>query len=136
MRTARVRLVIAGVGLTLASVSCEERELAAMRKVGQRVLDKSETWLQAAGQRLGVPTAPAAATPAAQSNWLAQRVRHRLQWDRKLAELAIVVQVQGDEVCLSGSVADEELRRRAVELAETTVGVGKVTTAWSDTTAN
>jgi predicted oxidoreductase len=136
MRAAWVRLLISGVILTLASAGCEERELAAMRKVGQRVLDKGETWLQAAGQRLGVPPVPEAAAAGTQSDLLAQRVRHRLLWDRKLAELAIIVQVQGDEVRLSGSVANEDLRRRAVELAETTVGVGKVTTGWSDAAAN
>lgn len=136
MRAALVRLLVFGLGPMLASFGCEERELAAMRKVGQRVLDKSETWLQAAGQRLGMPTTPAVTATAAQTDGLAQRVRHRLLWDRKLADAAISVQVQGDEVRLSGSLVDDDLRRRAVDLAENTVGVGKVTVNWSDTSTD
>jgi osmotically-inducible protein OsmY len=113
----------------LSLAGCEERELAALRKVGQRVVDKTEGLVQEAAERLAAraPEPAAVDTPD-----LAQRVRGRLQWDRKLAGQTITVQVQGDEVRLSGAIKDESLRQRAVELAESTLGVAKVTTTWTD----
>lgn len=116
----------------LSLAGCDEREMAALRKVGKRVIDKTEGLVQEAAERLAAraPEPAAAATPD-----LAQRVRGRLQWDRKLAGQAIAVQIQGDEVRLSGAVKDEALRQRAVDLAESTLGVAKVTTAWTEVSA-
>lgn len=62
--------------------------------------------------------------PTAES--LEDRVRVRIKDDRYLSTVPIEVMVEGTGVRLRGRVEDEALRRRAVELAESTVGVEKV----------
>jgi osmotically-inducible protein OsmY len=57
------------------------------------------------------------------------RVAARLRWDKELAQAEIQVQVNDGAVELIGTVADEVQRRRAVELAEATVGVEQVVDA-------
>jgi osmotically-inducible protein OsmY len=55
------------------------------------------------------------------------RVYGRLRWDKALADETIDIDVQSDNVVvLSGMVADEPTRRKAVKLAEDTVGVRDV----------
>jgi osmotically-inducible protein OsmY len=57
---------------------------------------------------------------------LETRVSARLHWDRTLSEAEVEVHAEGSEVKLSGKLRDAEQRRRAVELANSTVGVEKV----------
>jgi osmotically-inducible protein OsmY len=54
------------------------------------------------------------------------RVLARLRWDKLLASSPITVKAIGGIVELKGSVPTEELKRHAVNLAQTTVGVEKV----------
>jgi osmotically-inducible protein OsmY len=55
------------------------------------------------------------------------RVYSRIHWDKALSEADIAVEVrEGNLVVLHGSVADAELRRKAVRLAVETVGVERV----------
>ncbi len=54
------------------------------------------------------------------------RVSQRLRWDKSLADSPIQVNVSANVVKLTGNVTDLAQRRRAVELAESTVGVEKV----------
>jgi osmotically-inducible protein OsmY len=56
-----------------------------------------------------------------------ERVQARLRWDRQLADAAIDVSANAGDVELKGVLATEEQRRRAVELAESTHGVERVT---------
>jgi osmotically-inducible protein OsmY len=57
------------------------------------------------------------------------RVATRLRWDKNLADAHIEVRVKDGQVELTGTVADLAQRRRAVELAESTAGAGKVVDA-------
>ncbi len=57
---------------------------------------------------------------------LETRVAARLRWDKMLADIAIQVKAMGGTVELKGKVRDLAQRRRAVELAESTVGVERV----------
>lgn len=57
---------------------------------------------------------------------VAAHVSARIRWDKSLAGLAIQVHAAGSTVELKGTVRELAQRRRAVELAETTVGVEKV----------
>jgi osmotically-inducible protein OsmY len=50
-----------------------------------------------------------------------------LQWDKTLADTTIDVAVTDKEVELRGTIRRDEQRRRAIELAESTVGVERVT---------
>ncbi len=55
------------------------------------------------------------------------RVTRRIEWDKKLAGSALRVEVQTDgTVVLRGSVTSDAAKRRAVDLAENTVGVTAV----------
>ena len=58
---------------------------------------------------------------------LLSRVHNRIRWDKRLATSVLQIEVQADgSVFLRGSVADEAAKNRAVDLAESTVGVTKV----------
>lgn len=54
------------------------------------------------------------------------RVSARLRWDKTLTDVPIQVHAAGGIVELQGTVNDLAQRRRAVELAESTVGADKV----------
>ena len=58
---------------------------------------------------------------------LEDRVKARLETDRKLEGVAFTVTSDGGTVTLSGVVPDAATRKWAVELAESTTGVEKVT---------
>lgn len=55
-----------------------------------------------------------------------RRVAVRLRWDKLLADCTIVVTGSGKQVELTGAVSSTEKRSRAVEIAESTAGVGAV----------
>jgi osmotically-inducible protein OsmY len=61
-----------------------------------------------------------------QSMALDARVSARLKWDKSLAAEQIRVQANGAVIELSGTVKDLTQHRRAVELAESTVGAEQV----------
>jgi BON domain-containing protein len=55
------------------------------------------------------------------------RVYGRLRWDKALEKAPIEISVQNENtVTLSGTVADESAHTTAVQLAQSTIGVGKV----------
>jgi osmotically-inducible protein OsmY len=58
---------------------------------------------------------------------LDSRVSARLRWDKGLAGAHIEARASGTTVELEGTVADANQRGRAVEVAETTLGVEHVT---------
>jgi hypothetical protein len=57
---------------------------------------------------------------------LDSRISARLRWDKLLADATIGVRVTNGQVELTGRVADLARRRRAMDLAESTVGVESV----------
>jgi len=61
-----------------------------------------------------------------QSMALDARVSARLRWDKTLSNEQIQVQATGGVIELKGTVRDLGQRRRAVELAESTVGTEQV----------
>jgi hypothetical protein len=61
-----------------------------------------------------------------QSMALDARVSARLRWDKVLSNEQIQVQATGGMIELKGTVRDLTQRRRAVELAESTVGTEQV----------
>ncbi len=58
---------------------------------------------------------------------LEARVSARLRWDKSLAEAAIEVTAQGNDIELNGTIKDPVQRQRALDLTATTTGVEKVT---------
>jgi hypothetical protein len=57
---------------------------------------------------------------------LKEKIEARLRWDAMLADVTIDVHVNGNEVELKGTVKNEAQRRRAADVAETTIGVQAV----------
>lgn len=115
--------------LLLAAVGCSDADADKLRRVGDKTYDRvSQAALHVAdelGQTLldqKLPTAaPTAATPD-----LVQKVQNRLAWDRDLAGLSLQVSAAADTITLKGVVKSDAQKQRAVQLAETTVGVAKV----------
>jgi len=70
---------------------------------------------------------PLAATKTGDLLPLEDRVRLRFQTDKALEGAAITVIAEGKEIRLRGEVGSALVRARAVELAQTTSGVEKVT---------
>jgi osmotically-inducible protein OsmY len=60
---------------------------------------------------------------------LQEKVQDRLRWDNALADVKLEVSVKNKEVELKGEVKTAQQRLRAIDLAETSVGVEKVTDA-------
>lgn len=56
----------------------------------------------------------------------AGRVKGRLETDRRLAGLPFTITAEGERVTLRGVVPDAAARKRAVSLAENTIGVAEV----------
>ncbi len=104
---------------------CQNQDTQQLAKLGAKLSEKAEALLIGGSGRLmqSWPSLPMQLGEAA----LDVRVAARLRWDSKLAELGIRVKSDGGTVELQGKVQESEQRRRAVELAETTVGVEKVT---------
>jgi hypothetical protein len=61
-----------------------------------------------------------------QAMTLDARVAARLRWDKSLADQKIHVTASGGIVALTGTVPNLTQRRRAVDLAESTIGTEKV----------
>jgi hypothetical protein len=109
----------------LAVGGCSRQDADRLARVGRKSMCKAQAVLGHATCNLtngwqGLPD-------GLEGAGVDQRVLGRLRWDRSLAETTIEVQAKGKQVELKGKVRDLAQRRRAVELAETTVGVEKVT---------
>ena len=106
--------------LPLLSIGCNRSDGDKLARVGWKVADKVQAL---------VPdrTPFGASLPGAKQPSLEERVRQRFKLDRYLAAVPIDVIADRGGVRLRGHVDDEILKRRAVEIAESTVGVEKVT---------
>ena len=62
----------------------------------------------------------------AEDTGLEARVASRLRWEQSLADVKINIRSNDGAIELSGTVPDLDKRRRAIAVAETTVGVSKV----------
>jgi osmotically-inducible protein OsmY len=88
---------------------------------------------QRAGHKLGITGGPARGTLTGTlrgslgETSLSARVESRLRWDKALADHPIEASVTGPgTVTLRGTIADATLRQKAVDVAQTTLGVEKV----------
>ncbi len=114
-----------GAMLLTTLAGCSKADTDRLARVGARVAQRAEALLPGgkgplshAWQALPLPSGEIAADA---------RVSARLGWDKGLAEAKIEVRVlPGGAIDLKGTVKDLEQRRRAVALAEATIGVDKV----------
>jgi hypothetical protein len=112
------------LGLSALAGGCGSKDTEHLTRIGQKLAARFD---QLSG---GAPGKAYNSLEAARAGWngapLDARVSCRLRLDKQLADIPIQVRASGGVVELRGSVADAEQRQRAVELAETTVGVEQV----------
>jgi osmotically-inducible protein OsmY len=114
-------------GLLIIATGCNQQDAERIVRVGQKLSVRAESL--AGDQAGGLNKSWQSVRNSWQETTLAGRVTARLSWDKKLAEVQIQASATGSTVELKGTVHDAEQRQRAVELAETTTGVDKVTDA-------
>jgi osmotically-inducible protein OsmY len=110
--------------LLLVLVGCSEQEVAKIEKVTGKAWNKAEKSAKHVSVELGLDLE--GATTKLEDLTLPRRVQQRLQWDGLLKGAEIKVQIDQDQIVLTGSVRDETQRQRAVQLAESTDGVRTV----------
>src|SRR5437868_8365536 len=116
-----MKTLLLAAGLVLVAAGCNRQDSQRLARVGQKLVEKAEQLTGGTQEKL------VAGLPNVQENTgLAARVSSRLRWDVAVADADITVRVQGNVVELRGSAESLQQRRRAVELAETTVGVSRV----------
>src|SRR5258708_2817176 len=107
----------------LLCAGCVKQDTEILARVGRKLGEKAQASTAGLSDRL--PFKIISATDAPPTS-LADQVRQRLALDKNLASLAIDVQAANAEVTLKGTVDKDDQKRRAVDLAETTLGVEKV----------
>jgi hypothetical protein len=116
-----------GVGVVVASLAllggCDRQDADRLANMGHKAGGHLEHVSGGAQGKLA--TALRGLVPGA-CDTLEGRIAARLQWDRSLSGAQIQVAVKGDAVELRGTVTSLEQRQRAVQLAETTAGVERV----------
>jgi osmotically-inducible protein OsmY len=115
------------LGFAAFAGGCKQEDAERMARVGRKLTARIEAVNadQAGGLNKGWQTV----CNGWQETTLAGRVTARLRWDKKLVDAQIQASTTGNLVELKGTVRDLEQRRRAVDLAESTTGVDKVTEA-------
>ncbi len=103
---------------------CDEKELQKIRKVGDKALDKAGQLALDAWNKMQRPGIEPTATTESYS--LVQKIQFRIQWDQQLTEVPIQISVEHNQVKLNGEVPSEELKKRALDLVQSTKGVEKV----------
>jgi osmotically-inducible protein OsmY len=116
-------LALLGLALTFLVFGCSNDDPDHLARIAKCVAAKSEGLTGDADKTL-------TGWQALQANLdeltLDTRVSARLRWDKDLAGARIQVQTKEGAVELKGTVVDLSQRRRAVELAQSTVGTDNV----------
>ena len=107
--------------LTLAlTAGCNRQDTEALTRIGKKIVARSEALT------CELRTCAASSWQAGLDTSIESRVAARLRWDKQFAETPVEVQATGATVELRGTVRDLEQHRRAVMLAESTLGVESV----------
>jgi osmotically-inducible protein OsmY len=104
-------------GLVLFGLGCSNNDQDHLAKAATKAREKIKSATGESSRGL---------TTGWQSMALDARVSARLRWDKTLSSEQIHVQATGGIIELKGRVRDLNQRRRAVELAESTVGTEQV----------
>jgi osmotically-inducible protein OsmY len=122
-RSCQWTLMGLGLALAVAAVGCSNDDPDHLARVAKCVAAKGEGLTGDADKTL-------TGLQALQTNMdeltLDARVSARLRWDKDLAGAQIQVQARDGALEMTGTVRDLSQRRRAVDLAQSTVGTEKV----------
>jgi hypothetical protein len=106
-------------GCLVMSAGCNRQDVDGLGRIGRKLLDRSQVAVSPLREQFDHTLIGAAGIKG--------RVQQRLQNDKSLTDARLEVVVNQAEVELKGTLKRDEQRRRAVELAESTVGVERVT---------
>jgi osmotically-inducible protein OsmY len=110
--------------LLLGVGGCNHRDADRLARVSRKAAEKVQALTTGSSNRV------AEGLQVMRASWdeiaLDARVAARLRWDKGLAGSHIEVRASGTTVELHGTVASANQRGRAVELAESTLGVERV----------
>lgn len=113
----RLSLTFILSGMVFSGTGCSKSDPETLASIGHKLADRTQlisdnleqTWSKFSGRVV-----------------VESRIKARLHWDKSLADAAIEVHATDKAVELKGTVATQAQAQRAVELAESTVGVEKV----------
>jgi osmotically-inducible protein OsmY len=111
--------------LVTVAGGCNQEDAERIVRIGHKLSSRAESL--SGDQMGGLSKGWQSVCNGWQETTLAGRVAARLRWDKKLADTPLQASAVGNIVELKGTVRDVDQRRRAVELAESTTGVEKVT---------
>ena len=106
---------MATMGLALALSGCQRSDAEALASIAGKIAERTHGYAEQLQQKC--PALPGS---------LESRIKNRLRWDKSLADSTVEVVVADKNVELKGNLATPEQVRRAVDLAESTVGVENV----------
>ena len=109
------------VSLSLWTAGCNRQDTECLSRIGRKVVDRANSGTSGLREKLrGFKGGTLS------GNELQDKIALRLRWEKVLAEIPFEIIVQGKEIELKGTVKTQVQRDRAVELAESTVGVERV----------
>jgi osmotically-inducible protein OsmY len=104
------------------SVGCNRHDADCLARIGRKVAAHTKNGAGDVGSKLDVSWAGSKKEPTLQ-----EKIQDRLRWENTLTDVTFEVLAVNKEVELKGTVKTAQQRHRAIELAETVVGVDKVT---------
>ena len=104
------------------AAGCNQQDAECLSRIGRKVSVHTKNSAGDVGAKLDVGWFGAKKEPTLQ-----EKIHDRLRWEKSLTEFKLEVIVKDKEVELKGQVKSPEQRQRAIELAETLIGVEKVT---------
>ena len=110
------------LALATMSAGCNRHDTDCLARIGRKVAAHTKNGAGDFGSKLDVSWAGAKKEPTLQ-----EKIQDRLRWENTLTDVTFEVLVVNKEVELKGTVKTAQQRQRAIELAETVVGVDKVT---------
>ena len=109
------------IGLLLIGlVGCNRHDTEAIARIGRKITAHAKTTTEEVTGKLDIRWA------ARREPSLQEKILERLRWENTLTDVSFEVMVNEKEVELKGTVHSPLHRQRAIELAETVVGVEKV----------
>jgi osmotically-inducible protein OsmY len=100
---------------------CNHNDTEGLARIGRKLAAKAKARADDMGSKLDLPRIGVRRDPSLQ-----EKVQDRLRWEKSLADIAFEVNVKDKEVELKGAVNNHLQRQRAIDLAESVVGVEKV----------
>ena len=120
-----VRMRGIAVFFCLVLAGCSQQDTERLARAGKKAAQKFEAVAGAPDSKWATSWQAVRADIGEMA--LEARVSVRLRWDKALEDTHIQVSTKEGGIELKGTVSDAEQRRRAFELAESTVGATKVT---------